>query len=107
MLICKNCLSIMRPLQTFMGFGSGWLQSEDSYILCCDRPAPIEVEDGELENYETNWQILDLEDLTEKEETILNYLTKEGRIGFKNPEVHTSESADSMVRSKQLWFDFL
>ena len=107
MQLCSNCLSVVTELPTYVGDNKRWLPSEPSYILCCDCPNPIEVEDGELLNYEENWQTLDLDDLTEKEITILKYLTEQGRIAYANTEVLEGESADTVVYDKQLGLDLL
>ena len=81
MTICASCLKEMIPLDTYVEHNMMWQENEPSFIICCDKPWPIEIEDGELESYEENYRNLDLTDLTEKEETILAYLVKEGRIG--------------------------
>lgn len=105
--ICSNCYSLMTPLATYVERNRKWEPSQPSYILCCDCPSPIEVEDGEIENYEENWQSLDLDDLTEKEETILGYLAKEERIDYVSTEILERQSTDSVVRDKQIWLDIL
>jgi len=101
MQICKNCYSLMTPIPTFIENNRKWEVTQSSFILCCESPSPIEIEDGELEIYEENWESLDLEDLTEKEEVILNYLAKEARIDY------TKDKPLEFTDDKQLWFDIL
>ena len=105
MKICRKCLEVLTSL-------SAAIDSEGytgSFILCCDWPDPIDIELGELADYEEahNETGLDLSDLTEKEITILEYLAKEGRIIYGDTDRFERESTDSMVFDKQLWLDIL
>jgi len=107
MIICSNCLEVITALTTFLGGKRGWEIAEPAWLLCCDWPNIIEVEDGELTDYEEayNETGIDLDDLTEKEQVILRYLAKEGRIEYAYTEIYEVESTDSMVRDKQLGLD--
>lgn len=108
MLICSKCLGIVEELPTYVIDKVGRASPiHSSYILCCDYPDPIEVEFGEMTDYEENWESLDLDDLTEKEKIILNYLTKEGRIAYVDTEILKGQSTDTVVHDQQLWFDLL
>ena len=100
--ICNTCLEVMTPLSTYVEVQKHWKASQPSYIVCCDCPSPVEIEDGELTDYTEayNNNELDYEDLTDKEKTILRYLEREGLIA--NTEILEDESAYAMVRDKQL-----
>lgn len=107
MLICKNCSSVVTEYPTFVEVGKRWVSSEPSQAICCDSPSPIEIDDGELETYEENFDLLDFDDLTEKEIAILNYLVKEGRIIDAEAEIWEGRSSDTVVHDEQLWLDLL
>lgn len=95
----------MDPLPTYFNYGPHWLESEPSYISCCNRPDPIEIEQGELSDYEIAYNELglNLDELSEKEELILRYLLKEGRLANDNIEKESKEPDEE----GQLYFDFL
>ena len=105
MVICSNCLGEIISLPTFLARESMWQLSDPSFIVCCDCPSPIEIEDGELEDYKEAYNNLELDpdDLTDKEMTILKYLEREGLIA--NTKIFEDESAYAMVRDKQLELD--
>ena len=107
MTVCDTCLDVMTPLTTHVEVNRKWQPSYPSFIVCCDCPSPVEIEDGELTDYKEayNNNELDYEDLTDKEKTILRYLEKEGLIA--NTEILEDESAYAMVRDKQLSLDLL
>ena len=107
MQICRGCLTLIREYPTFVEKNRKWIPSEPSQVICCDSPSPVEVDDGDLETYEENFEFLDFDDLTEKEETILEYLAKEGRIIYAEAEIREGQSSDTVVPDKQLWFDIL
>ena len=107
MQICKNCATVVQEYPTFIEGRRGWVPSEPSTVVCCDSPSPIDIEEGELETYEENFEFLDFDDLTEKEIIILRYLTKEGKIEYAEAEIREGESPDSVVPDKQLRLDLL
>lgn len=109
MLICSNCLHPEESITTLIQRGRRMVPSGEAFIVCCDSPHLIEIEDGELQDYEEayNETGLDLTDLTQKEETILGYLAETQRIIYADSEIFEGQSADSVVYDKQLWLDIL
>lgn len=105
--ICGNCFEVIRALPTYVASQRAWVETEPSYIICCDVPNPVEIERGELADYVEAYENfeLDPEDLTDKEKVILKYLEKEGLIA--STEILEDESAYAMVRDKQLELDIL